>query len=127
MKNKLTYPEKRALYESIMKKIAKQVKSMLNESYSNESNKDEYFDIETAITKMKSGKRIFLTNAQGICRYRNGKIYIRFLGNIYAFDDKDALRTPSFTLTQFRKYYGPDNEYGINYQFKEIKDGERLI
>lgn len=119
MTNKLTYPEKRALYENIMKKIAKQVKNMLNESYSNDESKRYYAMYDSKYNK------VFAEERKDLFKMSDNKISTK-INIVGTFNEKDeasimltadnvGLLMQKLTILLYGEISGPlNNDYEVH-------------
>lgn len=93
--------------------------------YINENNRPKpidswkNIDFETAYKELKNGNKIYITNIRAFFKLiSNNKLHIGYVRDI---DRKnDGLKPPKDTISllDFKKWYGPNNEYNIDYKFK---------
>ena len=94
----MTYKEKKSLYESIMKEVAKTVKRNINEEDSSSSAKNRYEQIVELFKK--------LDQKYGLAAVRK---ILEFVGNI--FNNKDVMRASFNLFDAFNKSINKNDSF----------------
>ncbi len=97
------------------------MKSLNQYIYENNKPVDNWkvIDFETAIKELKNNNRVYISNIKGFFKLlSNNKLHVGYVRDIDP--EKVGLKPmkDTMSLSDFKKRYGPNNEYNIEYKFK---------